>query len=182
MIPVATVYHGAVINPRTLTSYDAFPNCLLAVSPAGEIEWIVEDVADSMVQEIMSQKGCLDAEVISLKLGEFIIPGFIDTHTHAPQVPNLGIGGQYQLLDWLENCTFPMESKFADVDYARRTYRSVVRRIIDCGTTTCCYYGTLHLDATKILADIVHEYGEPRVTDSTHRKLIIYVLQDNVHL
>lgn len=81
MIPIPTVYHGAVINPQTLTSYDALPNCLLAVSPAGKIEWIMEDVADSMVQEIMFQKGYPEAEVIALKHGEFIIPGFIDTHT-----------------------------------------------------------------------------------------------------
>lgn len=160
MIPLPIVFRGAVINPQTLTSYDALPNCLLAVSPTGDIEWIVENVVDSMVQEIMSQKGCPETEVVTLKNGEFIMPGFIDTHTHAPQVPNLGIGGQYQLLDWLENCTFPMESKFADVEFARRTYRSVARRIIDYGTTTCCYYGTLHLEATKVLADIVHEYGQ----------------------
>jgi hypothetical protein len=85
MIALSTVYHGAVVNPQTLTSYDILPNCLLAVSPAGEIEWIVEDVVDSMVQEIMSQKGCSEAEVISLKRREFIIPGFIDTHTVSVQ-------------------------------------------------------------------------------------------------
>jgi hypothetical protein len=38
------------------------------------------------------------------------------------------------------------------------------------------------LDATKVLADIVHEYGERRVTDSPYRKLIISVLQGNVPL
>lgn len=42
-------------------------------------------------------------------------------------------GGQHQLLDWLKECTFPMESKFADVEFAERKYRSVVRRIIDNG-------------------------------------------------
>jgi guanine deaminase len=81
MISFPTVYHGAVINPKDLTSYHAMPNCLIAVSPVGEIEWIVEEVVDSMVQEIMSQKGCLEADVVNLKHGEFIIPGFIDTHT-----------------------------------------------------------------------------------------------------
>lgn len=81
MLALPTIYHGAVINPKTVASYDALPRCLLAVSPSGEIAWMVEDVVDSMVQEIMSQKGCLQAEVISLKHGEFIIPGFIDTHT-----------------------------------------------------------------------------------------------------
>lgn len=81
MIPLPTVYHGAVINPRSLTAYDALPNCLLAVSPAGEIAWVVEDVQGPMVKEVMSQKGCIDAEVVSLKAGEFIIPGFVDTHS-----------------------------------------------------------------------------------------------------
>lgn len=81
MLPLPTVFYGAVVNPRTLTSYDALPNCLLAVSPAGNIIWVIEDVTDSMVQEMMSQKGCLEAELITLKHGEFIIPGFVDTHT-----------------------------------------------------------------------------------------------------
>ncbi|KZP12556.1 Metallo-dependent hydrolase [Athelia psychrophila] len=160
MIPLPTVYHGPVINPRSLTAYDALPNCLLAVSPAGDIAWLVDDVQGPMVQEVLRQKGCVHAEVITLKVGEFLIPGFVDTHTHAPQLPNLGIGGQYELLDWLEKCTFPMERKFADVAFAERTYRSVVRRAIDCGTTTCCYYGTLHLEATKKLADILNEKGQ----------------------
>lgn len=42
-------------------------------------------------------------------------------------------GQQYELLDWLENVTFPMEATFADVKVAETTYRSVVRRVIDCG-------------------------------------------------
>ncbi|KAJ7087886.1 Metallo-dependent hydrolase [Mycena epipterygia] len=69
-------------------------------------------------------------------------------------------GRNYELLDWLENITFPMESKFSDVDFARRTYASVVRRVIDSGTTTCCYFGTIHLEGTKILAETVNGYGQ----------------------
>jgi hypothetical protein len=34
-------------------------------------------------------------------------------------------------------------------------------------TTTCCYYGTLHLEATKILANIVHSYGEHSYSSSS---------------
>ncbi|KAF8163613.1 hypothetical protein B0H34DRAFT_651932 [Crassisporium funariophilum] len=155
-----TIFYGAVINPVTLTSYSAWPRCLLAVDASGNIEWIIEDVEAHKLQEALASKGYFDVEVVALKDGEFIAPGFIDTHTHAPQVPNMGTGGQYQLLDWLQNVTFPMESKFADIDFARRTYESVVRRVIDSGTTTCCYYGTLHLEATKALADIVHTSGQ----------------------
>jgi guanine deaminase len=68
-----------------------------------------------------------------------------------------------------------MEAKFSNIDFARRAYESVVRRVIDCGvsysasnsgrcssdtqTTTCCYYGTSHLQATKVLADIINAHG-----------------------
>lgn len=80
-MPSPTVFYGAVINPKSIADYQALPRCLLAVSKAGTIEWTVEDVVDSMVQEVMAQHGWVDTEVIELKQGEFIIPGFIDTHT-----------------------------------------------------------------------------------------------------
>lgn len=40
-----------------------------------------------------------------------------------------------QLLDWLNNVTFPREAKFADVDYARRIYPAVVRRTLGLGVS-----------------------------------------------
>ncbi|KAF9500518.1 Metallo-dependent hydrolase [Pleurotus eryngii] len=160
MAGLPTIYYGAVVNPQSLTSYQALARCLLAVSSEGTIDWIVDDVDDSMVQEVMSQKGCVDAEVVPLREGEFLMPGFVDTHTHAPQVPNMGSGQQHELLDWLDNVTFPMEANFADVEFARETYVEVVRRVINCGTTMCCYYGTLHVEATKILAEIIHVKGQ----------------------
>ncbi|KAF8635512.1 hypothetical protein AX17_003902 [Amanita inopinata Kibby_2008] len=155
-----SIFYGAVINPESLTSYEALPRCLLVVGPDGTIDWMVEDVKEHLVQDILAHKGLIDVDVVSLKQGEFIIPGFVDTHTHAPQFPNIGSGQQYELLDWLQNVTFPMESDFADLEFARRSYQTIVRRVIDFGTTTCCYYGTLHLEATKILADVVHAYGQ----------------------
>ena len=79
---------------------------------------------------------------------------------HACQIPNIGLGQQYELLDWLQNVTFPREKRFADTAYARRTYASVVQRLIDSGTTTACYYATLHLEASKILAQLCHEKGQ----------------------
>ncbi|KAJ8079089.1 hypothetical protein AAF712_006467 [Marasmius tenuissimus] len=154
------VFYGSVINPETLTSYKASSNTLLALSPQGNVEWIAHDIQDSMVQETLLQNGCIDAEVVALKEGQFIIPGFIDTHTHAPQLPNIGLGAQYELLDWLDNITFPMEAKFSDDKFAEAAYSEIVRRIINAGTTTCCYYGSLHLGSTKVLANIVQSLGQ----------------------
>jgi guanine deaminase len=82
-----TVFYGAVINPQSLISYQVIPNCLIAVSANGQIEWIVEGVIDAMVQETMAQKGCIDAKVIALNHAEFLMPGFIDTHTVRLIVP-----------------------------------------------------------------------------------------------
>ena len=38
-------------------------------------------------------------------------PGFVDTHAHAPQYCNRGLGMDKELLPWLETYTFPEEAK-----------------------------------------------------------------------
>jgi guanine deaminase len=44
-------------------------------------------------------------------------------------------GQQYALLEWLKHVTFPMESKFADVDFARKVYEMVIPRYINSGVS-----------------------------------------------
>lgn len=70
--------------------------------------------------------GIDDDSVYHLGEGEFVMPGFIDTHIHAPQYPNCGLGYDKQLLDWLTTYTFPLEKKYTDLDFAIRVYESVV--------------------------------------------------------
>ena len=50
-------------------------------------------------------------------------------------IPCTRSGQQYELLDWLEHVTFPMESRFSDPDFARRAYTSVIKRTIDYGVS-----------------------------------------------
>jgi cytosine/adenosine deaminase-related metal-dependent hydrolase len=101
----------------------------------------------------------VECETVVLNEHSFLAPGFIDTHVHAPQIPNLGLGQQYELLEWLERITFPREKKFEDPLYARKTYDSVVQRMLDSGTTCAAIYATLHEEATMILAHICNERG-----------------------
>lgn len=79
----ATVFYGPVINPISLTTYSAYPRCLLAVNKSGNIDWVVDDVEPSVLQEVLASKGYIDAAqvLVELKEGEFLMPGFIDTHT-----------------------------------------------------------------------------------------------------
>ena len=49
--------------------------------------------------------------------------------THSPTTS----GQEYELFDWLKKITFPMEVRFADVDFARQAYSLIVKRMIDSG-------------------------------------------------
>ena len=64
------------------------------------------------------------------------------------------------LLDWLNTYTFPREAEFSSAIVAEENYSKAVDRSLKSGTTTACYYGTIHVEATKILADIVSNIGQ----------------------
>ncbi|CAN0098730.1 unnamed protein product, partial [Hapterophycus canaliculatus] len=64
------------------------------------------------------------------------------------------------LLQWLETYTFPMEAKFKDSAFARKVYQKSVRRHLTCGTTTCSYFASLHLEGTKVLVDVIRGLGQ----------------------
>jgi guanine deaminase len=57
----------------------------------------------------------------------------------------------------LQKFTFPLEARYADADYAAAVYRSLVDGLLANGTTTALYYASIHLPATRTLADICLE-------------------------
>lgn len=65
-----------------------------------------------------------------------------------------------QILDWLSQVTFPNEARFRDPAYARRIYARCVDGFLRQGITTASYYGSLHADATKILASLCLAKGQ----------------------
>ncbi|XP_067938230.1 guanine deaminase-like [Watersipora subatra] len=95
-----------------------------------------------------------------LEEDEFLMPGLVDTHIHASQLVNIGIGYHLTLLDWLNNITFQKESQFSDIEYARVAYEKAVRRTLKNGTTTASYFATIHVEASLILAEIMEKYGQ----------------------
>ncbi|KAJ2081234.1 hypothetical protein H4R24_002503 [Coemansia sp. RSA 988] len=111
-------------------------------------EWTGDKVDDSAV------------ETISLGPGQFLMPGLIDTHTHAPQFTFLGLGHDLPLMEWLEKYTFKHESEFQDPSVARTAYKDVVQRVIRSGCTMAAYFGTIHLEANCILAETIREAGQ----------------------
>jgi guanine deaminase len=64
------------------------------------------------------------------------------------------------ILDWLDGITFPNEAKFADASYAEKVYEKLVRGMLRQGVTTASYYGSLHEDATHVLASTCLKGGQ----------------------
>ncbi|XP_046481455.1 guanine deaminase [Neodiprion pinetum] len=105
--------------------------------------------------------GDINADYVRvLSAGQFLIPGFVDGHIHAAQFPNLGIGYNKCLLEWLETYTFPIEKKYADSAFAEHVYKAVVKRTLTMGTTTACYFASLHTESSLILAKQAVKYGQ----------------------
>ena len=71
-----------------------------------------------------------------------IVPGFIDTHVHYPQLQMVGAPGG-QLLDWLNRYAFPAEQQFGDRDHAQAVARVFLRELLRAGTTTAAVFCTV---------------------------------------
>ncbi|KAF7990084.1 hypothetical protein HCN44_009027 [Aphidius gifuensis] len=75
-------------------------------------------------------------------------------------MPNIGLGYDEPLLDWLENYTYPLENKYTDLKFSEKVYDAVVKRTLNVGTTTACYFGSLYDDSTFILAEKASKYHQ----------------------
>jgi guanine deaminase len=82
--------------------------------------------------------------------GGFLLPGFIDTHIHFPQLRVLGGLGR-SLLDWLEHCALPEEARMADHAHACHIAREFVHALAAHGTTTALVFGAHFAPATAAL-------------------------------
>ncbi|MDA3904745.1 MAG: guanine deaminase [Bacteroidales bacterium] len=82
--------------------------------------------------------------------GKLVFPGFIDGHVHAVQTQAIASYGK-QLLDWLETYIFPLEQKFEDEHFARRSIKFFLNQLVKNGTTTAAIFPSRHSIATSIL-------------------------------
>jgi guanine deaminase len=90
--------------------------------------------------------------------GGFLLPGFVDAHTHFPQLRVLGGLGR-SLLDWLEHCALPEEARMSDHSHACRVARSFVHALASHGTTTALVFGAHFAPATAALFEAAETAG-----------------------
>lgn len=149
---------GTIIHAPVCGELEIKPNALVEIDDSGQIS-AVHDANSSSYDAC--KKAALDAEsLIELEDSQYLLPGMVDLHIHAPQFPQMGSALNLPLYDWLQQCTFPLEAKYADLDFAEKVYSSLVETLIANGTTTALYFATVHLESSKLLADICHKQGQ----------------------
>jgi guanine deaminase len=88
-------------------------------------------------------------DYVDLREG-LVLPGFVDTHVHFPQVRAIG-GLGMPLLDWLEKCALPEEARLADASYAASVAADFVSGLVRAGTTTALVFGSHFASAVDAL-------------------------------
>ncbi|WP_448547891.1 guanine deaminase [Thalassotalea fusca] len=128
-------------------SYQYFADGVLVVKN-GYVEQVgsAEDVLASLPEE---------TELSHYQEG-LIMPGFIDTHVHYPQTEMIASYGE-QLLEWLENYTFPAERQFSDEAHGRKIAEFFLSQLLEAGTTTALVFGTVHKESVDAFFTIAQQ-------------------------
>ena len=132
------------------------PDGALLVDDAGTIAW----------SGAWPDRPLHDAVVVD-HAGAYLLPGFIDTHLHYPQVHCLDSFGGGRLLDWLERVVFPAESRLAADADAAAAAQDFCSRLIRAGTTTALVFGSQFPGAQQSLATEVRRTGLRVITGRT---------------
>ncbi len=86
-----------------------------------------------------------------------LMPGFIDSHVHSPQLDVIGSWGS-TLLDWLQDYTFPAEARYADPAVATAGAALFLDALLAHGTTAAVVFPTVH----KVSVDALFEAASAR--------------------
>ncbi len=93
---------------------------------------------------------------------QIVLPGLINTHTHAPMVMYRGLADDLALTDWLQKYIFPAEAKTVSPELVRTGTRLAALEMIESGTTTFAdmYYFEEEIAQATIEAGLRGVLGE----------------------
>ena len=151
------IIKASFFHSPTYGDIEFLEHAILLVSDNGIISEIIRK-EDENYQQILNQYSH-ESNFIDFK-DKVLLPGFIDLHIHAPQWPQAGLALDDELSHWLNSFTFPLESKYKDINYAREVYTNLVKKLLANGTTSAMYFGTIHNESTLELAKICANLGQ----------------------
>jgi guanine deaminase len=133
-----TLYAGTIVD----TAGDPFtgdPADALAADQDGAL--LVRDGVIRARGSLAALRAEHPGEPVTRLSGGLLVPGFVDTHVHFPQIRAIG-GLGMPLLDWLERCALPEESRLADHAYARAVAGEFLDGLVSSGTTSALVFGS----------------------------------------
>lgn len=152
------LFQGTAFSSQSPKQIQILRDYLFAVNADGMIAKVVAPEDEEYQPLLKAYEG--KSNFHRLADGQYLLPGFIDLHVHAPQWAQSGTALDIPLYDWLNTYTFPLESKFADLDFARLVYEDLVSTLLANGTTTVLYFATVHQQASILLAEICARQGQ----------------------
>lgn len=144
---MVSIHRGNIIYAKSYDELRVIERGYIVVED-GFIEEVSEELAEKYENETVTDHG-----------NKLIIPAFSDLHMHAPQYTQRGIGMDCLLFDWLNNYTFPQESNYRDINYAKSVYARLVRDFLRHGSLQLSLFTTIHYDACDILYRMLKEAG-----------------------
>jgi 5-methylthioadenosine/S-adenosylhomocysteine deaminase len=119
-----------VLSGGTVVTMDpanrVIPNGALAIDGA---DIVAVDTVASIARQFRGR------ETIN-STGQIVLPGLINTHTHAAMVLFRGLADDLALSEWLNKYIFPAEAKTVSPEFVRAGTRLAALEMIQSGTTT----------------------------------------------
>jgi 5-methylthioadenosine/S-adenosylhomocysteine deaminase len=115
-------------------------------------------VSEGVIIEVGGQSGIearyKPGSVIGGK-GRVVMPGLVNSHTHAPMVLMRGLADDMPLKTWLEEHIWPVENKWLSEEFIRDAARLACLEMIRSGTTAFCdmYF------FEGVVADVARDMG-----------------------
>lgn len=172
---------GTGFSASNHDSLHIFTNTLVIINDKGIISSILSSTHDTFSSQLKEWKE--RSKLIELASHQYLLPGFIDLHIHAPQWPQTGKALNLPLSQWLQDNTFPLESRYSSLSFAHSVYSSLVSTLLANGTTTAVYFATIHFESSLELAKICLEKGQRglvgRVAMDNHEECPDYYRNNN---
>lgn len=144
------VIQGTYFSAGTVDQLKIGVNNLVCIDDQGMIERVL--TPQERDYQVILQEAKKRGNLLKLGNHQYLLPGFIDLHVHAPQWPQAGLALDLPLEEWLNHYTFPLEAKFKNPAFATKVYHSFVHELLSQGTTAAMMFGTIHNKANMILA------------------------------
>ena len=119
-----------IVTNGTVITMDASRRVLTSAAVAIDGRDIVAVDSAAAIARAYRASETIDAR------GDIVMPGLINTHTHAPMVLYRGLADDLALMDWLQKYIFPAEAKTVTPEFVRAGTRLAALEMIRSGTTT----------------------------------------------